>query len=99
MFPGKIANASTSTRTTFKLINDRLKEGLAWHSSPQVVVSRVRWNAQENPALAATLDVQDRVRIEFRGTTQDSRIVGIKHDMLGDRWVMKWNWCGANPVS
>ena len=40
------------------------------------------------PALAATLEVQDRIRVEFRGQTQDSRIVGIKHDLSGDRWMM-----------
>lgn len=82
-------HASSSTRTNFKLINDRIREVLTGHSTPEVLVSRIRWNAQENPALAAALEIQDRVRIEFRNTVQLSRIVGIKHELSGDNWIIE----------
>lgn len=82
------AHASTSTRTTFSLINDRIRAILAARGTPQRVLSSITWNAQENTALAASLEIQDRIRVKFRGQVQDSRIVGIKHDLSGDRWMM-----------
>jgi len=61
---------------------------VAAHTTPKVVISSVGWNPQESPALATSLDIQDRIRVEFQGQTQDSRIVGMKHDMSSDRWVI-----------
>jgi hypothetical protein len=82
-----IANASTSVRTR-TLTAIRAEKVLDDYSEPAVRISAIRWNAQENPALAARLDIQDRVRVEFRGTVQDSRIVGIRHDLSGTRWMV-----------
>ena len=66
----------------------RTAEILDNHSEPEITISTIRWNAQEDPALAATLDIQDRVRVEFRGRVQDSRILGIKHAMTPERWMV-----------
>lgn len=82
------ADASTSTRATFLLVNDRIREVLANRKTPTRVVSRIVWNAQEDPRLAASLEVQDRIRVRSQGVTADYRIIGIKHDMRGDRWMM-----------
>lgn len=80
-------HGSTAVRRTQHvtlLINDSLDE----HSTPAQLVTRVRWNAQQNPELAAALEIQDRVRVEFNGTSQDSRIIGIKHDLSPTRWMV-----------
>ena len=66
---------------------------LAGQASPIVSDSlkldTIRWNAQEDPVLASSLDVHDRVRVEFGTTTQDSRIVGIKHSIQGSTWMIQ----------
>lgn len=52
-------------------------------------VTSLRWNAQEDPVLAVQLDVQDRVRVERRGVSMtDYRIVGIRHEISGGRWMI-----------
>lgn len=86
-FTGPV-NASSSTRSTFAILNARIREVIEDRKTPTRLVSRIVWNAQQDPALAATLDVQDRIRVRFQGQTQDSRIIGLKHDMRGDRWVV-----------
>lgn len=78
---------STSIRRNWTTLNQRLVEILEQHSTPEVTISSVRWNAQENPGLAAQLDIQDRVRVRHRGSIQDSRIVGIKHELASNRWI------------
>lgn len=70
------------------VLEARLAEILAAHSTPEIVVAGIDWNAQELPALAASLDVQDRVRVIHEGRTQDSRVVGIKHTVTGTRWLI-----------
>jgi len=75
---GSPAN-SISIRRTYTLLTQRILEIVADHANPEVTISGLRWNAQEDPTLAASLDVQDRVRVEFKGVSQDSRIIGIKH--------------------
>jgi hypothetical protein len=50
--------------------------------------ARLDLDAKQDPTLGAALEVQDRIRVRFQGQTQDSRIVGIKHDIRGDRWLM-----------
>lgn len=52
-------------------------------------VTRVRWNAQEDPNLAVQLDVQDRVRVQRRGVDLDDyRVVGISHEIGAERWMV-----------
>lgn len=70
------------------MVQARAAEVLAKYGVPALTISSIRWDAQENPALAATPDVQDRVRVEFRRVSQDSSIVGIKHETTGDRWMI-----------
>lgn len=82
------ANVSTSTRSSLN-VQARTAEVLSKYSTPAKTITSIRWNAAEDPALASTLDIQDRVRVEFQGTSQDSRIVGIKHDLSGDRWMIE----------
>lgn len=86
-------NGSTSTRTQNTLYA-RAWEILAERSTPEVVISSIKWNAQENPVLATQLDIQDRVRVEFTppgqtvAVVQDSRIIGIKHELTAERWMI-----------
>lgn len=81
-------HASLSNRTTWEHLNDRIAEIVDKLNTPQRVVSQIVWNAQEDPELAALLDVQDRIRVRFRGVTTEHRIAGIKHKITGTRWLM-----------
>lgn len=83
-------NASTSTKTSTH-VQARAAEVIADRSEPAVVVSQITWNAQENPALAAQLDVQDRIRVRFRGTTDDYRIAGMRHKITKTRWLITFD--------
>ncbi len=80
-------HASSSTRGK-TLTAVRAEELLASHATPAVSVRLIRWNAQEDPELAAHLDIQDRVRVEFLGVEQDCRIVGLKHTIKAKRWMV-----------
>jgi hypothetical protein len=71
------------------VLEQRLGEVLAAHSTPAPTVSSILWNAQENPTLAASLDVQSRIRVIHEGRTQDSRIVGITHTVDGETWMIR----------
>lgn len=57
-------------------------------STPEITLTQIRWNAQEDPILAAQLDIYSRVDVEFRGVAQPSRIVNIRHDIKPERWIM-----------
>lgn len=85
-------HASTATRTTWELLNDRLAEIVDQLDTPDVVVSSITWNAQELPAIAAALDVQDRVRVRFRGRTRDYRIVGMRHRITATQWLITFTF-------
>lgn len=82
------AYLSTSTRAR-KVESIRAEEVFNAYATPAQNISRIRWNAQEDPAVAASLDIQDRVRVEFGGVVQDSRILGIKHDVTPGRWMIE----------
>jgi hypothetical protein len=82
------AGASSSVVRTFETLNDRIAEIVEQLKTPQRAVSSITWNAQEDPALAAALDIQDRIRVRFQGATADYRIVGISHRVTGTRWLM-----------
>lgn len=75
----------------------RIAEILSGTSTPEQVITRVTWNAQDRPGLASTLDVQDRISVAFQGQTQLSRIVGIRHDITPTRWLMTLELAKENP--
>lgn len=49
----------------------------------------IRWNAQEAPALAASLEIYARVDIIFRGTTYQCRVVNLTHELTPTRWIVR----------
>lgn len=69
-------------------LNDRLAEILAARDQPELLISQVRLNAQQDLALAFALDVGQRVLIGFNGATQDSQIIAIRHDLQPTRWTV-----------
>lgn len=81
------AHASPSTRTSLHLTK-RSAEILAVSSTPLREIRSIRWNAQEDPQLATRLEIQSRIRVEHRGETQDSRVLGIRHSIAGARWMI-----------
>jgi|GEM_PF-1511038 len=68
--------------------DDRLADLLESHSEPELLISQFRWNAQEDTELASALEVGDRLTVIYRGTTQDSQIVAINHDITPTRWMV-----------
>lgn len=68
---------------------DRLAELLSQSPKPEQMITSIRWNAQDDPGLAARIDVQDRIIVQFRGKTQISRILGISHDITPTRWMIR----------
>jgi hypothetical protein len=59
------------------------------HSVPFARISSIRWNAAEDPALAAKLDIQDRIKIiRNKVAITDYRIVGRRDDVQGNRWMV-----------
>ncbi|OZD30811.1 hypothetical protein CH252_40580 [Rhodococcus sp. 06-1477-1B] len=58
-------------------------------AEPVKRITSITWNAQENPALAARLDVQDRVTIIREGVpVTDYRIVGRRDEVTAGRWIV-----------
>lgn len=51
-------------------------------------VTRIRWNAQEDPVTAAKLEVYSPVNVWRRGTMYPCRVVGIDHEMTPTRWII-----------
>lgn len=79
---------SMRTDVSTELIEARAGVLLNSLKTPQIAVAWIEWNAQDDPDLAASLDVQDRVRVKFGGKVADYRIVGISHKITGSRWLM-----------
>lgn len=79
---------SASVIKSFAHLNERLATIVDELKTPEVVVESITWNAQENPELGALLDVQDRIRVRFRGVTRDYRVVGMTHKITGTRWLI-----------
>lgn len=71
--------------TTFA---DRLDDLLAAYSTPAPVVSRIRWNAQEDLELATALEVGQRLHVRYRGSDYNVQIVNISHDISPRRWMV-----------
>ena len=66
---------------------DRLQRLLADHTEPELFVSEIRWNAQQDLAALVALEIGQRIRIIYRGAAQDSQIVGLTHDVQPTRWM------------
>lgn len=72
-------------------LNTRLAEILDAHDQPQLLVSSIRWNAQEDLAVASAIEVGERILVRFNGSEQDSQIVSIQHEISPDRWMITLN--------
>jgi len=72
-------------------VRDRLEEIIDAHDEPQLLVSAVRWNAQQDPTRAAALEIGQRVIVRFNGTDQDSQIVNLSHAITPTRWIITVN--------
>lgn len=68
--------------------NSRLAEILAAGDEPQLLIRSVTWNAQQNLAAAHSLELAQRVFVEFNGTTQDSQLIGLEHTITPTRWMV-----------
>jgi hypothetical protein len=51
-------------------------------------VTRIRWNAQEDPATAGALEVYASVNVWRRGVLYPCRIAAIQHDLTPTRWMI-----------
>lgn len=69
-------------------LNDRLQQLLDGRSEPDLFISGLRWNAQEDLTAAAQLEIGQRVHVRFNGVVQDSQIVNLHHDMTPTRWMI-----------
>jgi hypothetical protein len=56
--------------------------------APVREVSQVVWDGQQNPTLAAALDIQSPVTVRFGSETFDTRIVELKHDITPSSWTI-----------
>lgn len=66
----------------------RLTEILDTHDQPELLISSITWNAQQDLYAAADLDVGQRVYVEYMGTVQDSQIVSLAHTITPTRWMI-----------
>jgi hypothetical protein len=69
-------------------LGNRLTEILGTQDTADLIISNVKWNAQEDLDMAGVLDVGQRVIVRFNGSEQDSQIVAIQHDITPTRWLM-----------
>ncbi len=69
-------------------VTDRLADLLDDYDQPSILISQLRWNAQENPEAAQALEVGQRITVRYRGTDYDNQIVAISHDITPTRWMV-----------
>ncbi|RZU66746.1 fibronectin type III domain protein [Microterricola gilva] len=69
-------------------LTDRLAAILDARDQPELLVSQLRMNAQQDLAMANTLDVGQRIIVHFNGVQQDSQIIAITHDIQPTRWLV-----------
>lgn len=50
-------------------------------------ITSLRFNAREDPARTADLDIYDAVTVRYREHNQTSSILAIEHDITPDRWT------------
>lgn len=84
--------ASSSThirrRRVIAPLADRVNSVLDAGSEPRLLVRSVTWNAQQNITAAPSLELAQRVHVLFDGTVQDSRLIGLDHDITPTRWMI-----------
>lgn len=66
----------------------RVTEIFEQNANPEFTVTGLTWNAQEDPELAARLDVYSAVDVIFQGLTYELRIVNMKHRISPRRWMI-----------
>ena len=66
----------------------RLDDMLAAGDEPQRLIRSVAWNAQQALSAAPSLELAQRVAVEFDGTVQDSRLIGLDHEITPTRWMI-----------
>lgn len=69
-------------------LETRAAEIFTDRGNPSYRVRHIRWNAQEDPELASTLDIYDRVKVLYRGEIHVGRIISLKHAVSQTRWMM-----------
>jgi hypothetical protein len=70
------------------VVDSRALELLADFADPEVTVNSITFNTAQNPIISVGIDIASLVNIEFNGTTDLYRVVGIKHDITPERWMM-----------
>jgi hypothetical protein len=68
--------------------SDRLNALLLAHKTPEAAVSQIRWNAQESLDLALSLEVGQRLTVQYRGVDHNVQIVALTHDIQPSRWMV-----------
>lgn len=69
-------------------LDDLLAGLLDANDEPTLLISALRWNAQQSLPAALALEVGQRVLVRYRGTEQDSQIVAIHHEITPTRWMV-----------
>lgn len=67
---------------------DLARAYLAEHSTPELIVRELRWNAAEDYSLAARLELWSLVDVTRRGTTHRMRVVALEHEITPTRWII-----------
>lgn len=75
----------------------RAREIFADRGMPRMCATGLVWNAQENTAAAAALDIYTPVRVEYGGTKQVARIVSMKHKITPTRWMVTLAFTDIRP--
>lgn len=66
----------------------RAAEVFARLSVPHRVIRSVSFNAQRDLSVAQHLEIQERVAVTFEGVTDVLRVIGIRHTVTADRWLI-----------
>lgn len=67
---------------------DLARAYLAEHSTAELIVRELRWNAAEDYDLAHKLEVWSLVDVTRRGTTHRMRVITISHEISPERWII-----------
>lgn len=67
----------------------RASELLSEVAEAEQVINSVTFDATNFRALAARVELQDRVQVTARGNTHTCRVLGITHDIWPDKWLIK----------
>lgn len=69
-------------------LNNRLSTLLDANDDPNLLISQLTWNAQEDMAMARALEVGQRIKVRYRGVEQDSQIVALQGGLTPERWMV-----------